>query len=107
MFYKQATVLAYPSFYEGFGFPPLEAMHFGLPVIAGNVSSLPEVLGNSAILVNPDKPQDLAEALELVFKDENLRNRMKVLGQERINKFSWSNTAQKYLKVFSELVSEK
>jgi len=107
LFYNQATVLAYPSFYEGFGFPPLEAMYFNLPVVASNVSSLPEVLGNSAILVNPDKPQDLVEALELVFKDENLRNRMKILGKERINKFSWLDTAQKYLNLFNKLNSKE
>ncbi len=107
LFYKQATVLAYPSFYEGFGFPPLEAMYFNLPVVAGNVSSLPEILGDSAILVNPDKPQDLAEALEMVLKDENLRNKMKVLGQKRISKFSWSDTAQKYLNLFNKLNSKE
>lgn len=107
LFYKQATVLAYPSFYEGFGFPPLEAMYFNLPVVAGNVSSLPEILGDSAILVNPDKPQDLAEALEMVLKDENLRNKMKVLGQKRISKFSWSDTAQKYLDLFNKLNSKE
>ncbi len=103
LLYKQAKVLAYPSFYEGFGFPPLEAMYFGLPVISSNTSSLPEVLGDSAILINPDKPQDLATALKMVITDENLRNKMIISGQERVKHFSWEETAQKYIEVFESL----
>ena len=103
LLYKQAKVLAYPSFYEGFGFPPLEAMYFGLPVVSSNTSSLPEVLGDSAILINPDKPQDLAEALKIVMVDENLRNKMILSGRERVKRFSWEETAQKYIEIFESL----
>ncbi|HPT08638.1 MAG TPA: glycosyltransferase family 1 protein [bacterium] len=103
LLYKQAKVLAYPSFYEGFGFPPLEAMYFGLPVVSSNTSSLPEVLSNSAILINPDKAQDLARALKMIITDENLRNKMINLGQERVKYFSWEKTVQKYMEVFESL----
>ncbi len=107
IFYSQADLFVYPSFYEGFGFPPLEAMYFSLPVISSNVSSLPEVLSNSALLVNPDKTGDLFEAMKMVLLDKNLREELKVRGKNRLNFFSWDKTALEYLKIFEKVYEEK
>ena len=72
--YANASVFAYPSFYEGFGFPPLEAMAFGVPVIASSSASLGEILGNAALLVQPYQTAELAAAISNILNDENLRN---------------------------------
>jgi glycosyltransferase involved in cell wall biosynthesis len=98
--YSQATVFAYPSFYEGFGFPPLEAMTYGLPVVCSNVSSLPEVVGNAALTINPFKSEEIADALEKMLTDDNLRADFIARGYERIKLFSWDKTAVEYLKLF-------
>jgi len=101
--YSSAKVFAYPSFYEGFGFPPLEAMACGTPVVASSASSLPEVLGAAAVLVDPDNPAALFAAIKEVLTDEKLRMELRRLGIERAKMFSWEKTAQEYLKLFSEL----
>lgn len=101
--YARSSVFAYPSFYEGFGFPPLEAMTYGLPVICSNVSSLPEVVGNAALMVNPYKPSEIAEALKLVLTDDVLREQLIGKGYEQAKKFSWSKTAVEYLEVFKNI----
>ncbi|HOZ53384.1 MAG TPA: glycosyltransferase family 1 protein [bacterium] len=102
--YKMAKVFVYPSFYEGFGFPPLEAMYFGLPVISSNVSSLPEVLGDSALLVNPDRSNEIFQAIKLILIDEKVRTKLIESGHKQVNKFNWESTAQKYLQVFEEVI---
>ncbi len=102
LLYQKARVFAYPSFYEGFGFPPLEAMSFGLPVVSSNVSSLPEVLGDSALYINPDRPEELSEALKNVLQDQDLRQRLINSGYNQIKKFSWEKTSQDYLKIINE-----
>ncbi|MDD3711628.1 MAG: glycosyltransferase family 1 protein [Patescibacteria group bacterium] len=107
LLYQQAKVFVYPSFYEGFGFPPLEAMHFSLPVIASNTSSLPEVLQDSALLINPDKVQDLFQALKTVLSDEDVRRNLISKGQAQVAKFSWEKTSQQYLRIFNSLYEEK
>lgn len=101
--YQRAVVFAFPSFYEGFGFPPLEAMSYGLPVIAANTSSIPEVVGNSAILINPVFPSEIASALEIVLKDEAMKEKYRSAGKERLVLFSWEKTAEEYLKLFNSL----
>jgi len=101
--YSSATVFVYPSYYEGFGFPPLEAMTYGLPVICSNVSSLPEVVAEAALMINPFKPAEMAEALELILLDEKLRTNLINKGYERSKLFSWDETAREYLKIFREL----
>lgn len=98
--YNLASVLAYPSFYEGFGFPPLEAMACGTPVVASSVSSLPEIVGEAGILVDPYNLSAIAEALILAVKDEKLRETLKDKGLERAKIFNWRQTAKEYLDVF-------
>jgi glycosyltransferase involved in cell wall biosynthesis len=100
---RQAAVFAYPSFYEGFGFPPLEAMARGVPVVCSNVSSLPEVAGRAALMVNPYRPAEIRTALELVLTDERLRARMTKAGYEQAARFSWDKTAAEYLALFKSI----
>lgn len=101
--YRKAKLFVYPSFYEGFGFPPLEAMKRGVPVISSNVSSLPEILKDAAILVNPYRVDEIEQAMLLCLTDEDLRNNLIEKGKKREKEFSWHNTAISYLKLFNEL----
>ncbi|MEW5956142.1 MAG: glycosyltransferase family 1 protein, partial [Chloroflexota bacterium] len=96
-FYRQAEMLVYPSLYEGFGLPPLEAMACGAPVIAGNTSSLPEVVGEAALTVDPTSVEQLAAALAQVLDAPSLRERLKQAGVERAKDFTWQRTAQRLL----------
>jgi len=95
--YNLASVFIYPSFYEGFGFPPLDAMACSVPVVASFASSLPEVVGDAALMVDPYNINDLAGALEKVLVDENLKNKLIARGLEQAKKFSWRETARAYL----------
>ncbi|MDD4271897.1 MAG: glycosyltransferase family 1 protein [Patescibacteria group bacterium] len=99
--YNLAGVFVYPSFYEGFGFPPLEAMASGAPVIISYAASLPEVAGEAALMVNPYNISDIALAIEKVLTDANLRNKLIGRGLEQVKKFSWENTAKEYLSGFA------
>lgn len=101
--YSSATVFVYPSFYEGFGFPPLEALAYGLPVVCSNVSSLPEVVGEAAILINPAQPFEIASGIEEVLRSEELRAYLKDQAVARVAKFSWDKTAKQYLQLFKSL----
>lgn len=105
--YQQAKIFTYPSFYEGFGFPPLEAMARSLPVITSNVSSLPEVVGDAALTINPYDVNDLAKAMELLIKDKELYDFFVNKGIKQANKFLWSKTASQYLQLFKQLAYEK
>lgn len=100
--YSLASVFAYPSFYEGFGLPPLEAMTMGTPVVASYVSSLGEMLGNAALLIDPHNVEDLRHALALVLSDDVLANELREKGLERASHFSWDKTARKTLEVLSQ-----
>ncbi|MFA6097252.1 MAG: glycosyltransferase family 1 protein [Candidatus Paceibacterota bacterium] len=95
--YRLADLFVYPSFYEGFGFPPLEAMSHGVPAITSNVSSLPEAVGDSAIMVDPYDLDELANAIENVLTDDKLRDILIKKGFERIKKFSWQRCARETL----------
>lgn len=101
--YKNAAVFIYPSFFEGFGLPPLEAQACGCPVIASDRSSLPEVLGKSAVLINPWQTNKLAEAIEAIIANSALRNRLVAAGRENSQRFSWKNSADKFIKLFYSL----
>jgi len=86
---REATVLAYPSLYEGFGLPPLEAMAVGVPVVSTTVGSIPEVLGDAAVLVAPHDPTALATALARVLTDDDHRAELVRRGSERVRRYSW------------------
>lgn len=101
--YLQAGMFAFPSFYEGFGFPPLEAISYGLPVLSANTSSLPEVLGDGALLINPVFVNEIADALKVILSDHNVRQKLIIAGRKRLEMFSWKKTAEEYLKLFNSL----
>ncbi len=101
--YNLASLFIYPSFYEGFGFPPLEAMACGCPVITSTVSSLPEIAGQAALMVNPDNISEIAQAIFLIMTDIQLRNNIIKKALETVQKFRWEKTAQDYLQLFKRL----
>lgn len=103
--YRLATALVYPSLYEGFGLPVLEAMASGTPVITSNRSSLPEVAGEAAILVNPESIEELAGAMDLIATDSGIRNLLVERGKKRAAGFSWEHTARKTLEVLRQAAS--
>jgi glycosyltransferase involved in cell wall biosynthesis len=95
--YSGAIASVYPSLYEGFGLPPLEAMSCGTPVLTSNISSLPEVVGSAALKVDPLDCEAIGHALTRLIDDPSLRLRLSILGLEQSRKFSWDITAQKTL----------
>lgn len=101
--YHGASLFVFPSFYEGFGLPPLEAMACGVPVITSNASSLPEVVGDAAFLVSPEKEDDIAGAMEKVLGDRQLAAQMAQKGLERAKMFSWEKTAGQTLKIYEKV----
>jgi glycosyltransferase involved in cell wall biosynthesis len=101
--YGAASLFVYPSFYEGFGFPPLEAMAAGTPVITSDCSSLPEVAGGAAIMVNPYNIGQLARAIKEVLANDELQKKMIKKGYEQAEKFSWEKCARETLAVFENL----
>lgn len=90
--YSGAFCFIYPSIYEGFGLPPLEAMQCGCPVITSNAASLPEVVGDAAIMINPASDEELIDALENVYYNKNLKNELSLKGLSRAKEFSWDKT---------------
>ncbi|WLT39496.1 glycosyltransferase [Synechocystis sp. B12] len=104
-FYQRATAFVYPSFYEGFGLPVVEAMNFGLPIITTEAGSLPEVVGDSGVLVDPQDTQALALALEKIVSDTDWRDHLRQKSLTRSKDFSWENTARKTLEVYQSLIA--
>jgi glycosyltransferase involved in cell wall biosynthesis len=102
-YYASATVSACPSFFEGFGFPVLEVMACGTPVVASANSSLPEVVGDAGILINPYNISELAEVLNSVLRDSTLRARMIKRGLEQAQKFSWQQSARRTLNILTKI----
>jgi len=88
--YKNASLYVFPSFYEGFGIPMLEAMSSGVPVICSNTSSLPEVGGDAVFTFDPNDPEEIKEKIELVLNSEQISNDMKIKGKARVKEFSWT-----------------
>lgn len=102
-FYNIADVFIFPSLYEGFGMPPLEAMACGCPVITSNVTSLPEVVGNAALTIEPTNIEDMANAMYRVLTEENLKEELVQNGYNRAKEFTWENSAQKLLHLYGEI----
>ncbi|EKF84902.1 glycosyltransferase family 1 protein [Methanobacterium formicicum] len=105
-FYNLADLFVYPSLYEGFGLPPLEAMACGTPVVTSNTSSLPEVVGDAGIMVDPLDEEALASAMHRILSDEELQCELRERGISRARDFSWQKTAQKTWKVYQEVLGE-
>jgi glycosyltransferase involved in cell wall biosynthesis len=103
IFYEAAAAFVFPSLYEGFGLPPLEAMAAGTPVVTSNVSSLPEVVGDAAAIVNPENVFDIARGIREVLLDTNLRARLVDRGYQRLKAFSWDRTASQVLETYLEV----
>ncbi|MBX4266149.1 glycosyltransferase family 4 protein [Clostridium estertheticum] len=103
LFYNSCAALIYPSFYEGFGLPPLEAMNCGTPVIASNLTSIPEVVGDTGILINPYDIEGIALAIGNLLSSENLRSELSAKALLRAKQFSWQNTAGHTLKVYESV----
>src|ERR1700736_6418431 len=106
IFYDEAKVFVFPSLYEGFGLPPLEAMAHGTPVVTSNVSSLPEVVGNAAVLVNPENIFEIMRALHRVLMDQSLRKRMKERGYLQAAHFSWETSVRRILEAYGQVVNQ-
>lgn len=103
IFYDEAKIFVFPSLYEGFGLPPLEAMAHGTPVVTSNVSSLPEVVGNAAVLVNPENVFEIMRALLRVLTDQPLRERMKERSYQQAARFSWEASVRRILEAYRQI----
>jgi glycosyltransferase involved in cell wall biosynthesis len=99
-YYSGAECFVLPSLYEGFGLPPLEAMACGCPVIVSNVTSLPEIVGDAALLVNPHSADELARAIESILTNGRLKEGLVTRGLKHAGKFSWEKTATETEKVY-------
>jgi glycosyltransferase involved in cell wall biosynthesis len=100
--YSGTLCFVYPSYFEGFGLPPLEAMQCGAPVIVGNRTSLPEVVGNAGLLVDPFDVDDIASAIQRLIADSGLRTTLRAQGLERAKLFDWQKTARQTLAVYQK-----
>ncbi len=107
IFYDVAKVFVFPSLYEGFGLPPLEAMAHGTPVVTSNTSSLPEVAGNAALLVNPENVFEIQRGLQRALLDPALRAQMKQRGYEQAQRFSWIASVSRILEIYREVAEDR
>jgi glycosyltransferase involved in cell wall biosynthesis len=105
MLYRKAQSFIYPSIRESFGLPILEAMHCHCPVITSSISSMPEIAGNAALLVNPYDAQDIAIAIKTLYQHPDLKNKLVTLGDIRVQFYSWKKNAEKTLQIYSEALS--
>jgi len=103
--YHMSSLFAFPSLYEGFGLPPLEAMVCGCPVVSSNTSSMPEVLGDAALFFNPYNVEEMSFAIRQMLEDENLRNRFRQKGLERAKLFTFEKMTNRILEVFKSVIS--
>ena len=100
--YSDALFFVYPSFYEGFGLPPLEAMRCGIPVITSNTSSLPEVVGNAGIMIEPTDEDALSAAMLAIYQNSELRKSLTEKSLFRASQFSWAKCAQETINAYSQ-----
>jgi glycosyltransferase involved in cell wall biosynthesis len=107
MFYNAADIFVYPSLYEGFGLPPLEAMNCGTPVITSNVTSIPEVVGDAGILINPNNPIELQSEMINLLNNESLRKELSEKGLKRSKLFTWKKTAKKTLDAYKKIAEQR
>ncbi len=107
LFYDQAKIFVFPSLYEGFGLPPLEAMAHATPVVTSNTSSVPEVVGNAAVMVNPENVFEIMRALHRVLLDQPLREKLKARGLVQAAKFSWDVSVRRMLEIYSEVAEQQ
>lgn len=105
--YSGAAVYVHPSWYEGFGIMILEAMAAGAPVVTSNVSSLPEVVGDAGLLVDPHSVFDLAQAIEKLLTDPKLADRFRANGFERVRNYSWAKMAEQTLEIYNDVLSRQ
>ena len=105
LWYNAADLFVYPSLYEGFGLPPLEAMACGTPVVVSDTSSLPEVVGDAGILVDPTSAEEIAQAMERVLTDIELRDLLRARGLDRARTYTWQRTARETVRVYDRAVA--
>ena len=103
--YRLASVFVFPSLYEGFGLPPLEAMASGTPVVTSNVSSLPEVVGDAAVLVDPYSAEAIADGIISVLRSTHLRGELRERGLKRVKEYSWARSVQRVREIYGEVLS--
>ena len=103
--YRLASVFVFPSLYEGFGLPPLEAMASGTPVVTSDVSSLPEVVGDAAVLVDPYSAQAIADGILKVLRSSHLRDELRQRGLRRAQEYSWARSVERVHRVYTEVLS--
>ncbi|MEM5947475.1 glycosyltransferase family 1 protein [Spirochaetia bacterium 38H-sp] len=104
--YSMARIFLFTSFYEGFGLPPLEAMACGLPVVASNTSSIPEVVGESGLLIDPNDVSDIANKLNIILKDSKLCKKLSQKSLEQSRKFTWQNTTHKLTEYYTKMIEQ-
>ncbi|MFQ5662478.1 MAG: glycosyltransferase family 4 protein [Terriglobia bacterium] len=100
VFYARASAFVFPSLHEGFGLPPLEAMALGTPVVASKAAALPEVLGDAAVFVNPEKVFDISRGIHRVLLDDDLRQRLIARGHQQVRRFSWDESVRRVLEIY-------
>ena len=104
--YRSASCFVFPSFYESFGFPPLEAMACGCPVVVSNAGSLPEICGDAAVYCDPFNANDIAEKIMLVITNETLQEELRQKGMAQAKKFSWERCARETFAVIEKVLNK-
>jgi len=102
--YSNSEVFLYPSFYEGFGIPILEAMRCGIPIITSGMGATKETAGDAALFINPFNPKSIADAINTLLNNEKIKNNLIKKGYERVNRFSWKKTALETINIYKEIV---
>lgn len=104
--FSMADLFVYPSLYEGFGIPVLEAMNIGTPVITSNTTALSEVADNAALLINPEDVNDIYQGMKKLLNDKNLKRTLIQKGRKRASEFSWEKTADMYIELYNEIINK-